>query len=257
MDHPPPLVCTHGDQVSLQFRQGEIQSLMSLQQPMDLVLPYTRTMMGFLLLVQKPAHILMIGLGGGSLAKYCYHQLAETRMTVVEINPRVIAMRQQFQVPADNARFEVVCADGADFVRETRQRFDAILVDGFDEDGQSDQLTSMAFYENAYRVLRPNGAIAINLDSDHPAHCAFLERVNTCFRGNMVVIGVPERANHIVFAAKGLPISLENMRLSAAAGKLELDAPMPLRSELQRIFHPSDHAGRFPDIDEHAIGRPP
>ena len=146
LPHPRPVVYADRDHVSLRFRQGELQSLMSVQQPTHLVVPYTRTMMGFLLMVHKPAHILMIGLGGGSLAKFCYHHLPETRITVVDINPHVIAMRGHFQVPDDDARFKVVCADGADFVRDTRKTFDVILVDGFDADGQSAQLSSTAFY---------------------------------------------------------------------------------------------------------------
>ena len=48
---------------------------------------------------------LMIGLGGGSLAKFCHHYLPETRITVVEINPHVIAMRRHFQVPDDDAHW--------------------------------------------------------------------------------------------------------------------------------------------------------
>ena len=257
MDHPAPLASTNGDHVSLRFSQGEMQSLMSLQHPTHLVLPYTRTMMGFLSLVQKPAHILMIGLGGGSLAKFCYHYLPETRITVVEINPHVIAMRRHFQVPDDDARFRVVCADGADFVRDTRKTFDVILVDGFDADGQSAQLSNKAFYDSTCRVLRPKGVIAINLDSDHPAHSVFLERIHTSFRGNMVVIGVPERANHIVFATSGLPINLGTMGLTAALELLGLDAHTQIQSELQRIVQLVDDENRFPAIDLHAIGRPP
>ena len=254
MDHPAPLASTNGDHVSLRFSQGEMQSLMSLQHPTHLVLPYTRTMMGFLSLVQKPAHILMIGLGGGSLAKFCYHYLPETRITVVEINPHVIAMRRHFQVPDDDARFKVVCADGADFVRDTRKTFDVILVDGFDEDGQSAQLSSKAFYENACRVLRPRGVVAINLDSDHPAHPVFLQRVHTTYRGNMVVICVHERANHVVFATKGLPITSENMGLSAALENRGLEAQAQIQPELRRIVQLIDDGSRLPAVDVREVG---
>ena len=143
--HPRPIVYADHHHISMRFRHGELQSLMSVQQPNRLELPYTITMMGILLLIPKPRHILMVGLGGGSLAKFCYQHLSEARITVVEINPHVIAMRRHFQLPDDDARLEVVCADGAEFVRDTRETFDAILVDGFDADGQSAQLSSKAF----------------------------------------------------------------------------------------------------------------
>lgn len=166
--HPRPIVYADHHHISMRFRHGELQSLTSVQQPNRLELPYTITMMGFLLLVPKPRHILMVGLGGGALAKFCYQHLPEARITVVEINPHVIAMRTHFQLPDDDARLEVVCADGAEFVRDTRETFDAILVDGFDADGQSAQLSSKAFYEDACRILRTPGVIAINVDNDHP-----------------------------------------------------------------------------------------
>ncbi len=254
LSHPRPVVYADRDHVSMRFRQGELQSLMSVQQPTHLVLPYTRTMMGFLLMVHKPAHILMIGLGGGSLAKFCYHHLPETRITVVDINPDVIATRGHFQVPDDDARFKIVCADGADFVRDTRKTFDVILVDGFDADGQSAQLSSKVFYEDACRVLRPKGVMAINLDSCHPAHCVFLGRVHTSFRGNMVVISVEERANHIVFATKAQALSSENMDLHAALDGRGPVVHLQLQTELGRIFQLVDDASRRPPVDTGEIG---
>jgi spermidine synthase len=60
-------------------------------------------MMGFLLFVRPPSRALLIGLGGGSLAKFIYHRLPETRIQAVEVNPRVVAIaRQQFHVPYDD-----------------------------------------------------------------------------------------------------------------------------------------------------------
>lgn len=238
----------------MRFRHGELQSLMSVQKPNRLELSYTITMMGFLLLRPKPRHILMVGLGGGSLAKFCYQHLSETRITVVEINPHVIAMRRHFQLPDNDERLEVVCADGAEFVRDTRETFDAILVDGFDADGQSSQLSSKAFFEDACRVLQTPGVIAINLDSDHPAHRVFLQRVHTSYRGKMVVVGVLERANHVVFATKGMAISAKTMGLERALDARSRVAQLELREEFQRIAQLVDDGSRFPNIDALGTG---
>src|SRR5450830_1554034 len=103
---------------SLHFEKNQMQSSMCTSRPDELALDYTKTMMGFLLLNRHPKHLGMIGLGGGSLAKFCYRHLPDTRLTVVEINPHVIALRQEFEVPDDAARIAIVCADGADFVRD-------------------------------------------------------------------------------------------------------------------------------------------
>jgi spermidine synthase len=79
-----------------------------------LVLSYTRTMTAFILFNSEPKRIAVIGLGGGSMPKWCYRQLPSTDITVIEINPKVVPLRDQFYIPAGDDRFRVICGDGAD-----------------------------------------------------------------------------------------------------------------------------------------------
>ena len=121
--HVKPVVYESLSSKSLFFSTQDVQSKMDLLQPDALQFEYTRIMMGFLLHQPQPRRIAMLGLGGGSLAKFCYRYLPDADITVVEINPHVIARRSDFLVPADDQRFRVVQVDAADFVRtiETRQ----------------------------------------------------------------------------------------------------------------------------------------
>jgi len=61
---------------------------MRLSAPDTLELHYTRTMMSFLLFSPQPRRALMIGLGGGSIAKFMRRFMPDTQLTVVEIRPR-------------------------------------------------------------------------------------------------------------------------------------------------------------------------
>ena len=97
----------------LHFTNHATQSAMSLSDPDALIAQYTRKMMAFLLFNPHPEHIVMIGLGGGSLAKFCYRNLPRSRITVVEIDEDVIALRDEFCIPKDDGRFRVVHDDGA------------------------------------------------------------------------------------------------------------------------------------------------
>ncbi|HET7159336.1 MAG TPA: spermidine synthase, partial [Burkholderiales bacterium] len=116
---------------SLHVGSDTIQSAMRLSRPYDLELSYTRSMMAFLLFVETPAEILMIGLGGGSLAKFCYHHLRDARIRVVEISPQVVAIaRQLFHVPQDETRFQIITADAAEYIQREQVRADVIAVDG-------------------------------------------------------------------------------------------------------------------------------
>ena len=133
--HLKPVVCTTSTTLSLHFSWHETQSCMDLRQPDALNLEYTRTMMGFLLFVPEPADLAMVGLGGGSLAKFCHRHLPGTRINVIEINPHVIALRDEFQIPEDSNRFRIMLGDGAEFVRSPPRRCDVLLVDGYDGEG--------------------------------------------------------------------------------------------------------------------------
>ena len=92
---------------SMVFSDIDIQSRMSVARPNELQFEYTRLMMGAWLFQPQPRRVLMVGLGGGSLAKFCYQHFPQTHITVLEINPHVIALRQQFLIPDDDARFPV------------------------------------------------------------------------------------------------------------------------------------------------------
>src|SRR5260370_12477183 len=134
-----PLVIQNELIVSLYFDARGVQSTMLLRDPYALALGYTRTMMRFLLFRPSPRRISMIRLGVGSLANYCYLHLPDTSITAVEINPQVIALRDQFHVPRDDERFRVICADGAEYVTVPvpvpDHGPDLLLFDGYAADG--------------------------------------------------------------------------------------------------------------------------
>jgi spermidine synthase len=52
----------------------------------------------------------------GSLAKFCYRHLPHTRITVVESESRVIALRNAFYIPNDDHRFRIVHDEGARYL---------------------------------------------------------------------------------------------------------------------------------------------
>ena len=64
---------------ALHLGSSMVQSAMRLTAPNELELAYTRCMMGFLLFHPNPIHIVMIGLGGGSLAKFVYERMLKTK----------------------------------------------------------------------------------------------------------------------------------------------------------------------------------
>src|SRR5690606_10515154 len=70
-----PFVRRYGRYTSLQFSRSQTQSRMLTGEPDVLLIDYTRTMLAALLLRPGPGRIGMVGLGGGSQAKFCYRHL--------------------------------------------------------------------------------------------------------------------------------------------------------------------------------------
>jgi spermidine synthase len=196
-----PFIYEEAGTLTLYFEVGSVQSQMHLKQPDLLMLGYTRAMMGFLLFHKRPRHIGTIGLGGGSIQKRCYRCLRHTKISVAEISPEVIALRDHFSIPKDDRRFKVFCEDGADFVSRHSNKFDVLIVDGFDITGQPEQLCSQRFYNDCYNALTSDGVMVVNL-SDR-GYGALLTRMRQSFRNHVVVVGCDDGSNQIAFAGKG------------------------------------------------------
>lgn len=195
-----PFVLDDGEVRMLLFRLDYIQSAMRLAEPHALDLVYTRKMMAFLLFHTNVRSLLLIGLGGGSLAKFCYRHLPQARITAVESDRHVIAFREQFMVPPDDERFTVVHADGAAFVADCRQKPDVMLIDAFDRDGFSPTISTLEFYENARSKLADNGILVANLTGETADRLAHVALISQAFNDNLLVIPVEDGFNHLVFA---------------------------------------------------------
>jgi len=232
----PPLLYEENGELSLHFNFPTIQSRMLKADPGRLILDYTRTMMGFLLLHPKPERIAMIGLGGGSLAKYCRLKLPEADFTAVELLSEVIALRKAFEIPEDDTHFRIVCADGAAFVRRKPDAFDILLVDGFNSDGQPGQLCSNAFYRNCHAALRQDGILVVNLCADDPACGVYSSRISDAFDHKTIVVEADEGENKIVFALKSGRFPTSFPELTGRLRALETLHPVDLDKTAQKIL---------------------
>jgi spermidine synthase len=200
--HVKPFIHQTKKTKSLHFSIAEVQSCMNLTQPDSLDLAYTRTMMGFLLFHPMPLRIGMVGLGGGSLAKFCYRHLPLADITVLEINPHVIDLRDEFSVPSDDERFRVVRADGSCYIRAHEGAFDVLLIDGYDYDGLPGVLSSKRFYDDVFDCLRPAGVMAANIHLGNAEFALLVARIGRSFNGTALAVNEHDRGNAIVFARK-------------------------------------------------------
>lgn len=203
---------------TLHLGSQAIQSAMRLSRPWDLELAYTRAMMGFLMFNPAPQAVLMVGLGGGSLAKFIRKQRPQTHITAVEVDPRVIAAaRAHFELPPNDAALEVIEGDGALYVRQHPASADVILLDGFDAGNQVEALATQTFYAACRRALKPGGVLVVNLWGRDRDYAEYFARLTRAFDGEVGWISVQNKTNVILFAfsEEGAPA-----RLAAAQPRL-------------------------------------
>src|ERR1017187_7954567 len=213
---------------SLHLGGDAIQSSIRLDRPDELALDYTRAMMAFLLFQPLPREVLMIGLGGGSMARYIHQRMPGTRTTVVEINAKVLAAaRSMFHFPADDARLKVEIACGADYLADQAESADVLLVDGFDDGKQPAVLCTQAFYDAACAAMRPGGVMAVNFMAEEKKLDAYLQRIEKSFDGHVAWLTGPDRVNIIAFAFKRHPRQLAWAELKQRARQLQKIHELP------------------------------
>jgi spermidine synthase len=218
MRKSPPTIAVSDERGvrSLHVGGEAIQSSMKIGDPFALALDYTRCMMAVLLFHPEPARALMIGLGGGSLAKFFYKHLRRTSVRVVELDPRIVAAaRRHFALPPDGERLSVEIGDGAEAL--SPECCDVLVIDAYHDEAHVPELATAEFYDAAYLALEPRGAMVVNFMDDDPKLERYLERLANAFGGAVLRMHALYDPNVIAFALKGIdpPQSWEDLRRRA------------------------------------------
>ncbi len=215
----------------LHFGTEWVQGAMRLRKPDWLELEYAQHMMAWMLFIEKPRHIVQLGLGTASLTKFCYRQFPEARITAVELNPAVIAICQSmFKLPDNDERLTVLEMDGEDYVNENSHygTLDVMQVDVYDATARGPVLDSAQFYQACSDCLKPEGILTVNLFGDHPSFIKNIKALKFVFD---YVICLPEvhEGNVIAIAFNTRP-TLDFTALHERAAQIKLSSKLPAKS---------------------------
>lgn len=187
---------------SLHFGSGSRQSSISLTEPEILQLPYIRAMASWLLFKNSVDDALIIGLGGGSLARHLLYHFTDCRLRAVEYRAGVVKIaRSHFGLPLDS-RLKVIVDDAGDYVHQQAQtqeeQFGLILVDAFDRQGLAPSIATLAFFDACKVLLKPDGMLVINLWATESALFATcVQWLNQVFQDKVLLLPVRKRGNII------------------------------------------------------------
>lgn len=218
-----------------------VQSAMRIREPFALELEYTRAMLAFVLFHPAPREIVLLGLGGGSIAKFIHRFLPDSRLTALEINPEVVAAaRSNFLLPADDERLHVLTGDGAAYIGGHGAELDALLVDAYDAHRIVEALATLDFYRDCLRALRSGGVALFNLWGSDKHYQAYLERIEAAFGGRVLLLPAEKKGNIIVLAFTEPVPDLSFAVLTRAARLWEgaLGVEFPRFLERMRSFNP-------------------
>jgi len=224
---------------TLHFGSSWIQGAMRIARPWHLELDYTKEMMASLLLRDDsrfPRNVLLIGLGAASLTKFLYRNYPLAKLTVVEIEPNVVAAASHFfKLPNDPLRINIVIADGVEFVANSNKTWDLILIDGFDADARAGGLDTLPFYQAARAHLSENGIMAVNLLGRSKGYEESLARISSAFEGRALAFPSCDSGNTIAFAATGERVSIALGDLKEQASELKEKTGLNLQPTLARL----------------------
>jgi spermidine synthase len=115
-----------------------------------------------LMALRKPRHVLVVGGGDGGVMREVLKHPTVEKATLCEIDRSVVDLSLEHYPEIaggcfDDPRCDLVIADGLKYVAETKERFDAIIVDSSEPIGPSAVLHTPAFFADCHRALKDDG----------------------------------------------------------------------------------------------------
>ncbi len=209
--------------------------------PVSLFLPYSQMMVSSLALASEPKRGLILGHGGGSLAKWLALHWPALELDIVEFDPVVVRMAEEYFDYHPPANHHVSVRDGRAFLNGTDRTYDVMWVDAFARDMIPFHLTTVEFFSLMRRHLNPDGVVAVNLASsgregDRARAAAVVQTMKGAFP---VVItfavegpwktGMTQAKNLIFFA--GHPIETSSVdNLVTKVKKMAMDRRLPMET---------------------------
>ena len=226
------VVDTHGVR-SLHFGTSPKQSALSLQTPDRVELAYIRAMLSALLFIDEPCRVLLIGLGGGSLARYLLERFPNCKVDAVERRASVVEIaRIYFGLPKED-RLDIRIGEAAQEVENQSGReaevYDLVLIDAYDHLGMDSSINALDFLTACSRLLRPKGVLNLNLWGSHPVSLKHsLALLRHCFPERSMRLAVPNRGNVIGFGLGSEFAALKLKQLEPRARQLEIQTGLEM-----------------------------
>lgn len=220
----------------LHFGTPWVQGAMRIRQPYALELEYQQHMMAVGACLPEPQDILILGMGAGALAKFCWQQCPSALVRVVEYFPEVVRVAQAcFALPQD-ARMRILIQDALTYLDSDLgcAPADWLLVDLYDGEARGPVYDDERFYARCRGVLRSPGVAAFNLFGGH--FRSSWQKIAAAFSGAAIALPATDAGNRIVLAYEG-DIDWMDASMDTHARQLGLRWGLPMHTWVARRQH--------------------
>lgn len=151
-----------GGRLELLTGNGHLQSATKLNNEITgSVWDYYLTAPAFLPEGIRVTTVCLLGLGVGTTAKLFNRVFSPHRIVGVEIDPVIIDLGRKY-FSLNDPNLEIICTDAGEFIAETGEQFDLIIVDTFQQDCFSSSCDRVDFYHSCWKHLNPGGVLVVN-----------------------------------------------------------------------------------------------
>lgn len=221
-----------------------LQSAIDLQHPEKLQVAYTKYMFCSHLFRHPQERILIVGLGGGGMVRFAEKRLPGTQIEAVEIDPKVVALADQFFETRPSDRVKIHTQDAFVFLAEPANGpYDVIYMDAFlrpsidsDIEGKTGRLKTVNFLKTIQQRLDPeNGMLVANLITYRDTTKGDISALKEVF-AQVITVPVDGTGNLAIYALQNEATQLNDRdawlkNAQGIAGQINADIPFSKYAE--------------------------
>ena len=178
----------------------------------------------------RPARsIAILGSAAGTMARAYHHFFPAARVDAVELDGELVALGRRYFGLRPAPDLHLYVADARPYLRTTRQRYEAIVVDAYRQPYIPFYLVTHEFFALAKQHLQSRGLLIVNVGHP-PGSCTLVRAISATLRSDFPVVGldVVDRYNTLVLASR---TTIDAPQVALAALRL----PSGLRSLAVRV----------------------
>ena len=113
--------------------------------------------------IARMNHILLLGVAGGSVIKTLVDEIKyKNKITGVEIDPEIIKVANTYFKLNEIENLEIIIDDAFEFVLKTKNKYDLIIIDIFQDTAMPNFLFETFFVNRICSLLKSRGCILFN-----------------------------------------------------------------------------------------------